>query len=46
MCTRLLPGLTIKCSGLAEYSGVHVPDVGSEFARKLIAEPHPTIDAG
>src|SRR5260370_34037346 len=44
MCTRWFPGLTAECSGLAEYSGVDVPDVGSEFARKLIAKRHPAVD--
>jgi hypothetical protein len=46
MRTRWFPGLTTERSGLAEYAGVHVPDVGSELTRKLIAEPHPTVDIG
>jgi len=44
MCTGWLAELTAECSGLAEYAGVHVPDVGSEFARNLIAEPYPAVD--
>ena len=46
MHARWLPGQTTEGSGLAEYAGVDVPDVGSEFARKLIAEPHPAVDVG
>jgi hypothetical protein len=46
MRTGSLADQTTECSGLAEYAGVHVPDVGSEFARKLIAEPQAAVDVG
>jgi hypothetical protein len=46
MYTGWLPGLTAECRGLAEGAGVHVPDVRSELARKLITEPYPAVKVG
>lgn len=44
MYTGWLPGLTAECSGLAECADVHVPDVGSELAGKLVTEAHAAAD--
>src|SRR6266852_9648657 len=44
-CACCFPRVTTECSGLAEYAGVRVPDVGSELARKLISEPHAAVEA-
>src|SRR6266404_7707504 len=44
-CACCFPHVTTECGGLAEYTGVRVPDVGSELARKLISDSHAAVEA-
>jgi len=44
MFTGWLTGLTAECSSLPKCASVGVPDVGSELARKLIAETHAAVE--